>query len=144
MDKIPGKDIHIPVDPRSRVPAGIVPGFNGNLDGIVRIEFQEGVCKSYCSRRGAIPRNRRLHTGVHVDPFKFRRRIQPASATPPHLAKTSAGVLKSKRFIVAALILLTTCLFFSVLSSANYGSKLPGGVQFFLTYLRIRATIGFV
>jgi hypothetical protein len=37
-----------------------------------------------------------------------RSRIQPASATPPHLAKTSAGVLKPKHFIGVALILFTT------------------------------------
>jgi hypothetical protein len=41
--------------------------------------------------------------------------IQLASATPPHLAKTSAGVLKPKHFIGVALILLTTLsIFFCV------------------------------
>jgi hypothetical protein len=35
-------------------------------------------------------------------------RIQLASATPPHLAKASAGVLKPKHFIGVALILLAT------------------------------------
>jgi DNA invertase Pin-like site-specific DNA recombinase len=42
-------------------------------------------------------------------------RIQPTSATPPHSAKTSAGVLKPKHFIGVALILLTTVsIFFCV------------------------------
>jgi hypothetical protein len=45
----------------------------------------------------------------------YYSRIQPASATPPHLAKTSDGVLKSKHFIGVALILrITISIFFCV------------------------------
>jgi hypothetical protein len=43
----------------------------------------------------------------------YYARIQLASATPPHLAKTSAGVLKPKHFIGVALILLATLSIFS-------------------------------
>jgi hypothetical protein len=60
-----------------------------------------------------------------VIPFVIIRfkasRIQSASATPAHLAKTSAGVLKPKHFSGIALILLTTLsIFFCVINRQSY------------------------
>jgi hypothetical protein len=50
----------------------------------------------------------RVHAGLAAFSAAFKPRIRPANAPPPHLAKTSAGVLNPEHVIGVALILLIT------------------------------------
>ena len=77
--------------------------------------------KEFPGVSGFSERNLWLMAQFYTEYHNVECRIQPASATPPHLAKTSAGVLYPKHFIGVELILLTTlCISFWLVKAKSY------------------------